>query len=171
MDSVFQRCIDPACAGTCALDDTSFVCPRCGGLLDVAYDWNRLKPPRSLRDFEAKWADRANPLSFSGVWRFRELLPFAGPEQVLTIGEGQTILQKADIVAGYVGLQPGRLFLQYEGMNPSGSFKDNGMTAAFTHARIVGARRAACASTGNTSASLALYAALNGFQGIVFIGT
>jgi threonine synthase len=77
---------------------------------------------------------------------------------VLTIGEGQTILQNADAVASTSVSKPGRLFLQYEGMNPSGSFKDNGMTAAFTHARMVGARRAACASTGNTSASLAIYA-------------
>ena len=172
MDTVFQRCINPACGGTCSVDETSFVCPRCGGLLDVAYDWDRLRPPKSLRDFEGKWADRANPLSFSGVWRFRELLPFASPDQVMTIGEGQTILQKADAVAAYVGVQPGSLFLQYEGMNPSGSFKDNGMTAAFTHARMVGARRAACASTGNTSASLALYcAATRLMRGVVFIGS
>src|SRR5437868_1982294 len=115
MDAVFQRCINPACAATSSVDDTSFVCPKCGGLMDVAYDWGRLAPPRSLRDFEAKWADRANPLSFSGVWRFRELLPFAAPVRVLTIGEGQTILQRADIVAKYVGLDEGRLFLQYEG--------------------------------------------------------
>ena len=138
MDFVFQRCIHPACAATAALDDTTFRCARCGGLLDVAYDWNRLPPPKSLKDFEAKWSDRANPLSFSGVWRFRELLPFAPPEAVLTIGEGQTILQKAVAVANYVGLQPGRLFLQYEGMNPSGSFKDNGMTAAFTPLPVFG---------------------------------
>src|SRR5262245_39552710 len=144
MDAVCQRCINPACGGTTAVDDTSFACPQCGGLVDVAYDWNRLPPPTALRDFEGKWADRNNPLSFSGVWRFRELLPFSRPEQVLTIGEGQTILQRADIVAGYVGLTPGKLYLQYEGMNPSGSFKDNGMTAAFTHARMVSARRAAC---------------------------
>src|SRR5438128_2954055 len=142
-DLVFQRCITPSCAATVAVDETAFVCPRCGGLLDVAYDWDRLAPPKSLRAFETKWADRANPLCFSGVWRFRELLPFAAPEAVLTIGEGQTILQKADTVASYVGLKPGKLFLQYEGMNPSGSFKDNGMTAAFTHARMVGARKAA----------------------------
>ena len=77
MDTIFQRCIVPACDGTAALDDTSFVCPRCGGLLDVVYDRDRLPPPRSLRNFEAKWADRSNPLNFSGVWRFRELLPFA----------------------------------------------------------------------------------------------
>src|SRR5689334_22938365 len=122
MDAVYQRCISPTCGGTAPVDDTAFVCPRCGGLLDVAYDWNKLPPPKSLRDFEAKWSDRANPLSFSGVWRFRELLPFAAPDQILTIGEGQTILQKADAVAKFVGLQPDCLFLQYEGMNPSGSF-------------------------------------------------
>src|SRR5208282_5529441 len=172
MDTVFQRCIRPSCGTTCAVDDASFACPQCGGLLDVAYDWNKLPPPRSLRDFEAKWADRANPLSFSGVWRFRELLPFASPEKVLTIGEGQTILQRADIVAKYVGLEPGRLFLQYEGLNPSGSFKDNGMTAAFTHARMAGARRAACASTGNTSASLAVFCSASGqMRAVVFIGS
>src|SRR5215213_5704701 len=105
-DAVFQRCINPDCAATLAVEDTAFACPRCGGLLDVAYDWGRLPPPRSLRDFEAKWSDRANPLSFSGVWRFHELLPFARPEQVRTIGEGQTILQKADAVAAYVGVGP-----------------------------------------------------------------
>jgi threonine synthase len=172
MDAVFQRCINPACAATLDVSDTSFACPRCGGLVDVAYDWDRLPPPRALRDFEAKWSDRGNPLSFSGVWRFRELLPFAPPEKVLTIGEGQTILQRADQVAGYVGLEAGRLFLQYEGMNPSGSFKDNGMTAAFTHARLAGARRAACASTGNTSASLAVFCSASGLmRAIVFIGS
>src|SRR5262245_25171558 len=171
MDAVFQRCISPDCAATLGVEETQFVCPRCGGPMDVAYDWSRLASPKSLRDFQVKWSDRSNPLNLSGVWRFRELLPFAEPSQVLTIGEGQTILQRADTLAAYVGMQPGKLYLQYEGMNPSGSFKDNGMTAAFTHARIVGARRVACASTGNTSASLALYAAQNGFQGIVFIGS
>jgi threonine synthase len=172
MDAVCQRCIYPDCAATVGVDETAFTCPRCGGLLDVAYDWERIPPPKSLREFEAKWAERANPLSFSGVWRFRELLPFAAPEQVLTIGEGQTILQCADGVASYVGLEPGNLFLQYEGMNPSGSFKDNGMTAAFTHARIVGARRAACASTGNTSASLAVFCSVTGLmRAVIFIGS
>ena len=171
-DSVFQRCIDPQCAATAGLDDTSFCCPRCGGLMDVAYDWDRLTPPKSLRDFEAKWSRRTDPLCFSGVWRFRDLLPFAPPEAVLTIGEGQTILQRADTVAPFVGLNAGRLFLQYEGMNPSGSFKDNGMTAAFTHARMVGARRAACASTGNTSASLAVFCSATGLmKAIIFIGS
>jgi threonine synthase len=171
-DAVFQRCINPRCGGTASIDDTSFVCPKCGGLFDVAYDWNKLPVPKSLRHFEAKWADRADPLNFSGIWRFRDLLPFAPPEKIMTIGEGQTILQKADIVAEYVGLNPGCLFLQYEGMNPSGSFKDNGMSAAFTHAQMVGARRAACASTGNTSASLAVYCSATGLmRAIIFIGS
>ena len=92
---------------------------------------------------------------------------------VVTIGEGQTLLQKADKVGQYVGLAAGNLLLQYEGMNPSGSFKDNGMTAAFTHARMVGARRVACASTGNTSAALAVYCSATdfGFRAIIFIGS
>lgn len=172
MDAVYQRCISPGCGGTRSLDDTDFVCPKCGGLVDVAYDWSRLSPPKSLSAFEANWADRANPLNLSGVWRFRELLPFAQPDKILTIGEGQTILQRADDVAAYVGSQPGCLFLQYEGLNPSGSFKDNGMTAAFTHAQLAGAKRAACASTGNTSASLAVFCSATGLmRAIIFIGS
>jgi threonine synthase len=177
-DLVFQRCIHPACGGTAALDDTSFQCPKCGGLMDVAYDWDRLPVPRSLRDFEAKWSRRTDPLCFSGVWRFRDLLPYAQAEQIMTIGEGQTILQRADTLAGYVGMNAGNLFLQYEGLNPSGSFKDNGMTAAFTHARMVGARRAACASTGNTSASLAVFCSATNappgtapMKAVIFIGS
>jgi threonine synthase len=171
-DLAFQRCIDPKCGTTADLSDTGFRCPGCGGLLDVAYDWDRLPVPRSLRQFEAKWSNRADPLDFSGVWRFRSLFPFAPDDKILTIGEGQTLCQRADAVAAYVGLNPGRLFLQYEGMNPSGSFKDNGMTAAFTHARTVGARRAACASTGNTSASLAIYcAATHLMRAVIFIGS
>lgn len=172
MTHVFQRCINPDCAATCGLDDTAFACPRCGGLMDVAYDWDRLTPPRALRDFEAKWADRADPLNVSGVWRFRDLLPFTDASRILTIGEGQTILQRADSVANYVGMKQGCLLLQYEGLNPSGSFKDNGMTAAFTHARLVGASRAACASTGNTSASLAVFCSATGLmRAVIFIGS
>src|SRR5207253_4281489 len=72
----------------------------------------------------------------------------------------------------FVGMKPGRLYLQYEGLNPSGSFKDNGMSAAFTHARAIGAKRAACASTGNTSASLAMYcAATRLMKAVIFIGS
>ncbi len=171
-DHAFQRCIYPACGTTVAISDTRFRCPACGGLLDIAYEWDRLPVPKSLKHLETKWADRTHPLNFSGVWRFRELLPFAPDDRVMTIGEGQTLCQQSDPVARYVGVKPGRLYLQYEGMNPSGSFKDNGMTAAFTHAGLVGARRAACASTGNTSASLAIYcAATNLMRGVIFVGS
>lgn len=168
----FHRCINPACGHTAPVSDVHTECPRCAGLLDVEYDWNRLPAPRSLREFEARWANRGNPLDFSGVWRFRELLPFAKPEQIVTIGEGQTILQPSETVGRYVGINNGGLFLQYEGLNPSGSFKDNGMTAAATHARMVGAKLAACASTGNTSASLAIFASTARiFRVVVFIGS
>jgi threonine synthase len=170
--TAFQRCINPRCRAAVDLGDTSFACPKCGSLLDVAYEWDKLPLPKSLKDFEAKWSTRSNSLDFSGVWRFRSLFPFANDEHIMSIGEGQTLCQRADLVAEYVGLKPGSLYLQYEGMNPSGSFKDNGMTAAFTHARMAGARRAACASTGNTSASLAIYcAATQLMRSIIFIGS
>lgn len=165
-DLVFQRCIDPACAATYGVDEVLFACRRCGGLLDVAYDWSRLPVPKRLADFEGRRGvigssaeDRAD---FSGVWRFRELMAFAKVEELVTIGEGRTLLQQADELGSFLGMARGRLFLQYEGFNPSGSFKDNGMAAAFTIARRLGRRRVACASTGNTSASLALFARLTG---------
>jgi threonine synthase len=140
--------------------------------LDVVYDWDRLRVPKALKEFEARWSRRQDPHCFSGVWRFHELLPFAPREQCVTIGEGQTLLHLSDGVGRYVGIAPGRLHLQYEGMNPSGSFKDNGMSAAFTHARCVGATRAACASTGNTSASLAVYCSVTRLmKAVIFVGS
>jgi len=147
-------------------------CAACGNLLDVVYDWDRARPPARLDFFEKKWSRRFDPLCLSGVWRFHDLLPFAPADRVVTIGEGQTLLQPSAGVARYVGSEPGRLYLQYEGLNPSGSFKDNGMSAAFTHAHTIGAKRAACASTGNTSASLALYCAVTRLmKAVIFIGT
>lgn len=138
----------------------------------MAYEWDRLSVPPSLRWFEQKWSRRSDPYCLSGVWRFHELLPFVPVEACVTVGEGQTLLQPADAVAKYAGLSAGRLFLQYEGMNPSGSFKDNGMSAAFSHARFVGASRAACASTGNTSASLALYCSVTKLmRAVIFVGS
>jgi threonine synthase len=172
-DRAYQKCLNPSCGRTLGVQEAAFSCPSCGDLLDVVYDWDRIEVPKRLSDFEAAWSRRTDPVSFSGVWRFRPLLPFAPADQIVTIGEGQTLLQTADRVGSFVGMDRGRLFLQYEGMNPSGSFKDNGMTAAFTHARMVGARRVACASTGNTSAALAVYcsATTHGFQAIIFIGS
>jgi threonine synthase len=162
----------PGCGTRLAVEEAVFECPQCGDLLDVLYDRSRCAPPGSLKDFEAKWARQEDPLAFSGVWRFHELLPFAPREKIVTVGEGRTILQRADKVAPYADMAAGRLFLQYEGMNPSGSFKDNGMTAAFTHANLVGAQRAACASTGNTSAAVALYSAVDGrIPAVVLVGS
>ena len=172
MTAAFQQCIWPDCGATYDVGQVLTSCPECGSLLDVRYDWDRIAVPDSLSQFESRWSDRLNPLNFSGVWRFRELLNFADDEQIVTIGEGQTVLQKNDAVAALCQMKPSRLYLQYEGLNPSGSFKDNGMTAASTHARIVGAKITACASTGNTSASLAIYAGVSGlFRCIVFVGS
>lgn len=172
MSVAFQQCINPDCAATFDVGQVLTACSKCGSLLDVNYDWNAIPVPMSLSEFERRWTTRLNPVDYSGVWRFRELLRFASDEQIVTIGEGQTILQKNDLLARQVDMRAGHLFLQYEGMNPSGSFKDNGMTAASTHARMVGAKMTACASTGNTSASLAIYAGVTGhFKCIVFIGS
>lgn len=175
-DFAFQQCINPDCSATYAVDDIRVACAKCGGLLDINYEWNRLPRVRNLSFFEHRWSTKGSgvegQLDFSGVWRFRELLPFYRSEdQVVTIGEGRTVLQRADLLGKHLGMRPGNVLLQYEGLNPSGSFKDNGMTAAFTHARLVGAHRVACASTGNTSASLALFASLAEMRGVVFIGS
>jgi len=171
-DVAFQSSIHPGNEHCYGLDEVLTACPETGDLLDIQYDWDKVPVPSSMREFEARWGNRHNPLDFSGVWRFRELLPFAPEDKIVTIGEGQTILQQSDHVGKFVGLNPGQLHLQYEGLNPSGSFKDNGMTAASTHAHMVGAKFAACASTGNTSASLAIYAGTTGlFRVIVFVGS
>ncbi len=168
----FQKCIDPRCGATFSVDETLTACPTCGNLLDVQYEWDKLPMPGNLAFFERYWSQRNVPQRFSGVWRFQDLLPFTELERCLTIGEGQTLLQQAPGVAEYVGMQAGNLFLQYEGMNPSGSFKDNGMVAAVTHAKLMGATAAACASTGNTSASLALYCGCTRLmKAVIFIGS
>jgi threonine synthase len=184
----FQRCIYAPCGKTFPVDSTLVACPACGNLLDVDYDWTAIHPrPLSWDQFEQRSLTKGervaagrNPatpamLDFSGVWRFRDLLPFYRDErEIVTIGEGRTNLQRADLLAKHIGLDSksprGGLYLQYEGFNPSGSFKDNGMTAGFTHANMVGATRVACASTGNTSAALAVYGTMTGTKVFVFIG-
>jgi threonine synthase len=175
-NAAFQQCMKPGCGQRYAIEETHVACKACGSLLDIRYDWDKLPKLKSLSFFEHRWGtkgtDAEGRADFSGVWRFRELLPFYRTEDdIVTIGEGRTVLQQADILARNMGMHPRNLLLQYEGLNPSGSFKDNGMTAAFTHARMVGATRVACASTGNTSASLALFASLAEMQGVVFIGS
>jgi threonine synthase len=172
-DTAYQKCINPDCGAQfdCGSATGGFKCPACGELLDVCYNWEQISVPDKLSEFAKRWATRDNPLDFSGVWRFRELLGFCDDKYKVTIGEGQTILQQNDAVAEYVDMKRGRLYLQYEGLNPSGSFKDNGMAAAFSHAKMVGATSSACASTGNTSASVALYAHSCGMKCTAFIGS
>jgi threonine synthase len=175
-ERAFQQCLNPSCAHTVGVTESKVACPKCGSLLEIRYNWDKLPVPKSLSYFEHRWATKGSEmdgrLDFSGVWRFRELFPFFRTESdIVTIGEGRTVLQQADILARNLGMNARNLYLQYEGLNPSGSFKDNGMTAAFTHARMVGAKKVACASTGNTSASLAMFASLAEIEGIVFIGS
>ena len=170
-ETAYQQCINPDCRAKFDCGQSLFKCPKCGELLDIRYNWDKIEVPGKMSEFSNRWAGRENPLDFSGVWRFRELLSFCEDRYKVSIGEGQTILQLNDAVAKYVDMEAGRLHLQYEGLNPSGSFKDNGMTAAFSHAKMVGATASACASTGNTSASMALYAHSCGVKCTVFIGS
>lgn len=184
-DWTYLRSLDPADERRYPADEPRFVADDGQTLLDVAYDWDRAhaalgfdRDPgvfaRRLASGAAGTRVGATPeqrLDASGVWRFRELLPFwSDPAAVATVGEGRTTLQRADELAGRLGFD-GPVYLQYEGMNPSGSFKDNGMAAAFTHARAIGADRVVCASTGNTSASLGLFAARTGLRGFVLVGS
>ncbi|MEM8834535.1 MAG: threonine synthase [Planctomycetota bacterium] len=181
------RAIDADDPATYPAERSAFLCDRTGSLLDVVYDFDRAHNALGFDRATARetfarrhtsamgYASSDDPidrLNTSGVWRFRDLFPFWGaPADVVTLGEGRTILQHAPHVAREIGLSGGDLFLQYEGMNPSGSFKDNGMTAAFTHARMVDAQRVVCASTGNTSAALAMFARAAGIPGFVLVGS
>lgn len=118
--------------------------------------------------FDARLTTRGNVPESSGVWRFRELvLPDVSDEEILTQPEGNTPLVRRERVAKWCGLDS--ISLKLEGANPTGSFKDRGMTVAVTQARRVSAPAVACASTGNTSASLAAYAALAGLPALVLV--
>ena len=107
----FQECINPDCRAQFECTETLFKCPKCGELLDIIYDWNKVKVPTKISDFAKRWATRDNRLDFSGVWRFRELLDFCPDESKVSIGEGQTILQQNDDLAKVLGISPGCLHL------------------------------------------------------------
>lgn len=131
------------------------MCSRCGGLLDV--ERREAIDSASLRELWLTRRTSLDPRDRSGVWRFREFLPFTEQTEVVSLGEGNTPLYNAPRSADYCRLP--QLTLKHQGCNPTGSFKDTGMTAAVTQARKLGARLVVCASTGNTAASLAAYAA------------
>ena len=137
----------------------------CGGTLDVVHDHSGLD--RSILDTFDKRRNSNVAANKSGVWRFRELVLPVEEQFIATKPEGNTNLYDVPTVAKFVGLD--RLRLKHEGENPSGSFKDRGMTAGITMARRLGMTRVACASTGNTSASMASYAAQAGMEAVVFI--
>lgn len=143
-----------ACGATYPLDEPRLRCT-CGGLLDVQIE---MDDAPSARDLTRTFLDRLSsyaPVDLSGVWRYRELVLDLPPEEIVTFPEGRTNLYALD--PGPLGLAA--LWVKHEGENPTGSFKDRGMTVAVSQARHRGARALICASTGNTSASLAAYGA------------
>ena len=152
-----QRCIAPDCRAEYELDDRLYVCSRCSGLLDIEQADDVVFDAAALR---ALWRERRmsnDGRDRSGVWRFREFLPFDEDVKIVSLGEGNTPLYDAPRSADYCRVP--QLKLKHQGCNPTGSFKDTGMTAAVTQALKLGARVVVCASTGNTAASLAAYAA------------
>lgn len=162
-----QRCILSACGATYGIRERIYVCPSCGGPLEIDL---QLPTPSEVAGLRKLWEVRAgsrDARDISGVWRFRELLPFEDGAPFVTLFEGNTPLYDAQRCAEYCGLVG--LRLKHQGCNPTGSFKDTGMTAAVTQAMVLGARTAVCASTGNTAASLAAYAARGGLQAAILV--
>jgi threonine synthase len=150
----------------------NFRCQHCGDLLEIVYpSWVESDAALRADILKAAWRQRrASQLTLdqSGVWRFREVLPaLHDAGEVITLREGNTPLYEMPSCARLAGLQ--RLYAKHQGMNPTGSFKDRGMTVAASIARQEGFQWVACASTGNTSASMAAYAARGGMRSLVLI--
>jgi threonine synthase len=160
-------CFEERCRARFPITEIIYNCPRCGGLLEAVYP----APEGHPADWKRMWRDRRMsnaPLDQSGVWRYRELIAFLDDyRQVVTLREGNTPLLDAPRAAQYGGLD--RITFKHQGFNPTGSFKDNGMTCGVAQAVRLGARRVACVSTGNTSASMAAYASAAGLDPIIFI--
>jgi threonine synthase len=172
------RCIE--CGSRISGDAASsnFRCTLCAGLYEVVYPWSatdegdpgnmRLPNASALRHL---WEERQTStlaVDQSGVWRFRDLLPIVQDlNHVTTLREGNTPLYDLPRCAAAAGVH--WLLAKHQGMNPTGSFKDTGMTAALSVAVERGFEWVACASTGNTSAAMAAYAARAGLRSIVFI--
>lgn len=168
------RCI--SCGATADRADQNFRCPNCGDLFEVFYPgWETSRGLQAAGhdagSLKQIWRGRKTslaPADTSGVWRFRELLPsLAHGHEPITLGEGNTPLYELPRCARAAGMQ--LLQAKHQGMNPTASFKDTGMTTAASFARQEGFRWVACASTGNTSASMAAYAARGGMHSLVLI--
>jgi len=143
------------CGARFSKEDIVYTCRKCGGLLDIKYDYSEINVERVV---EAKG---------EGVWKYRVLLPFDEDTKPITINEGNTPLYRCDRLAKSIGITD--LWVKHEGLNPSGSFKDRGMTVGVTKAMELGVKGVACASTGNTSASLAIFAAKAGIPCYVLL--
>ncbi len=160
------KCI--SCGKEFPLTDVRFTCT-CGNLLDVEHDLSALKKKFRL---SKKYFDRKssviNGQPSGGVWHFRELvLPSVSDREIVSKQEGNTRLYRSRKISSWLGLQ--RFYLKHEGENPTGSFKDRGMTVATTQAKRLHQKAVVCASTGNTSASLAAYASEAEITGLVLI--
>jgi threonine synthase len=160
------RCI--GCGAITGSAAQNFRCSDCGNLLEITdSSWNSCNPIA----LKSLWRERRTlneSLDLSGVWRFRELLPVPQAEEsVVTLREGNTPLYELPQSSRATGIAS--LYAKHQGMNPTGSFKDAGMTVAATFARQAGYRWVACASTGNTSASMAAYAARGGMRSLVLV--
>jgi threonine synthase len=158
------RCID--CAATFDLHERLLACRGCGDLLEVVINDLSIDPA----ELKHLWLERRmlnSARDRSGVWRFREFLPDYSEHDIVTLGEGNTPLVRGSKTADWVGLKD--LRFKHLGWNPTGSFKDLGMTAGMTEAKFVGAKAVGCASTGNTSASMAAYAARAGVKAKVYL--
>ena len=166
------RCI--ACGHASESAGQDFRCAHCGDLVEIVNpQWSESDQKLALQPDRLKsiWKQRRlspAPADLSGVWRFRELLPVLASEQnIITLREGNTPLYELPQCSRITGVP--HLFAKHQGMNPTGSFKDTGMTVAASFARQAEFRWVACASTGNTSASMAAYAARGGLRGLVLV--
>lgn len=163
MPSILQ-CMD--CGQQYPVDKVIYNCESCGGLLDVQHDLDTIRRTVTRETFDRRLGTLETPYN-SGVWRYKELVyPDVPNDLIVSRPEGNTNLYPVPRLAEWAGVA--KLYLKHEGENPTGSFKDRGMTGGVTQARVLGAERVACASTGNTSASLAAYAAWAGIEGVVF---
>lgn len=134
-----------------------YTCPRCRGLLEIEFDLAALGEEL-----------RRNPLRGPpSVWKYAPFMPVRDLSKVVTLNEGGTPLYRCTRLAQHLGVR--ELYVKYEGANPTGSFKDRGMTVGVTKALEFGVRSVACASTGNTAASLAAYAAKAGLRCLVLL--
>ncbi len=160
-------CFAEGCRARYPITDVIYNCPKCGGLIEAVYDFQ----PAEAAGWKKLWRERRMsnaPIDQSGVWRYREFLPFLEDERhVVTLREGNTPLLDAPYAAKYGDLD--HLTFKHQGFNPTGSFKDNGMTCGAAQARCLGMTRVACVSTGNTSASMAAYASAGGLQPVIFL--